>query len=134
MITFQGMWGIHKGIIVVLAILCLWLPSVSEEPTSMQRPSVNPYVHYGNRASNENHDKTKTAFRATGVIAMVGGGFAAYLFHEKSDREFDKYRVSAFTENTDKYREAVEGYDRAARIALGVAGAGAVAFMIPFTF
>jgi hypothetical protein len=75
---------------------------------------------------------TRILVAGAGLALLAGGGALAYHQNREADRDMDRYRRSAFTENTAGLRRDVEAHQRLTWAGLAGAALGGILIVVSF--
>ena len=67
-----------------------------------------------------------------GLLLLAGGGAFAYYQNREADRDMKTYRGSAFTGNTESYRDKVREHERYSWAGLAGAALGGILIVASF--
>ena len=67
-----------------------------------------------------------------GLLLLAGGGAFAYYQNREADKDMKTYRGSAFTGNTEAYRDKVREHERYAWAGLAGAALGGILIVVSF--
>ncbi len=86
------------------------------------------------QASDPAQEKSSLHFYVvgTGLLLMAGGGAFAYYQNSEADHAMNRYRQSAFTENTLPARKRVEDHEKLTWMGIAVFTAGGLLLVVSF--
>ena len=104
----------HRSFPFLLASILLLAPAAHAESPSPHKSGPHLYL------------------AGAGLLLLAGGGAFAYCQNREADKDMKTYRGSAFTGNTETYRDKVREHERYSWAGLAGAALGGVLVVVSF--